>query len=230
MDLRVLTWNVAGGRAAPSAGRGVAGARRDPYAEFAAALDGWAWDVALLQEVPSWWPDRLRATLVCEARQVLTSRSALLSLRRVLALRGPDMMGAAAGGANAILARSDRIIGENSLLLGRRPERRLVHGVALACGVWISNLRVSDGPAAADDLRAAVRASTRWARAARLPLILGGDLALESPAGEGLQIVASAGMQHVLCDAGIGARAESIARPEHDALAGHPPLAVTLVI
>src|SRR5579875_2847100 len=85
MDLRVLTWNVAAVRAYPPPARGVLGAGGDPGAELAAALDGWAWDVALLQEVPPWWPERLRATLVCEARQVLTSRSALLSLRRVLA-------------------------------------------------------------------------------------------------------------------------------------------------
>ena len=28
--------------------------------EFTAALDGWDWDVALLQEVPPWWPARAR--------------------------------------------------------------------------------------------------------------------------------------------------------------------------
>ena len=35
------------------------GAGRDLRAEFAAALAGWDWDVALLQEVPPWWPPAL---------------------------------------------------------------------------------------------------------------------------------------------------------------------------
>ena len=52
MRLRVLTWNLMHGRARPSAGR-------DLRPEFTAALAGWEWDVALLQEVPPWWPEPL---------------------------------------------------------------------------------------------------------------------------------------------------------------------------
>jgi endonuclease/exonuclease/phosphatase family metal-dependent hydrolase len=61
MRFRVLTWNVMHGRAQPSAGR-------DLRSEFTAALAGWEWDVALLQEVPPWWPARLGAELEAEYR------------------------------------------------------------------------------------------------------------------------------------------------------------------
>ena len=54
MQLRVLTWNLMHGRSVPPAGR-------DLRAEFTAALAGWEWDVALLQEVPPWWPPAARA-------------------------------------------------------------------------------------------------------------------------------------------------------------------------
>ncbi|HLI58057.1 MAG TPA: endonuclease/exonuclease/phosphatase family protein [Solirubrobacteraceae bacterium] len=241
MDLRVLTWNVAAVRAYPPPARGVLGAGGDPGAELAAALDGWAWDVALLQEVPPWWPERICAALHCEARWATARRVPLLRMRRAFPGRAA---GAVVGGGGAILARSDRIIGEHSLLLGRRPERRLVHGVALACGVWVSNLHASGGPAAADDLRAAVRASTQWARAARLPLILGGDLGAAAeverlhPAAdaEGLRTAAAAAAQHILCGPGIDIRvgtAGPAARPTPFGVGAPPesgPLAVTLVI
>ncbi len=46
----MLTWNLFHGRCVPAAGHPL-------KREFAAALAGWDWDVALLQEVPSWWPE-----------------------------------------------------------------------------------------------------------------------------------------------------------------------------
>lgn len=160
---------------------------------------------------------------------MLTSRTVLLPLRRVLAVRAPDLMGAAGGGAGAILARSDRIVAERSTLLCRRPERRVVHGVALACGVWVSNLQAS--PSGAEhELRAAVRASWEWARTARLPLILGGDLKLDRPDAEGLRIAASCADGHVLCGAAVGIRSDTVTRLKPGPLSGHVPLAITVVI
>ena len=64
----MLTWNLMHGRARPSAGRDL----RD---EFAARSPGWEWDVALLQEVPPWWPAQLAAALTRTQRLVLTSRN-----------------------------------------------------------------------------------------------------------------------------------------------------------
>src|SRR5947208_3481338 len=81
------------------------------------ALAGWEWDVALLQETPPWWPEILAATLGCEYRLVLTSRNGLLSLRRAIAVRRPDLMKSNGGGCNAILARRDRIVAHRVLRL-----------------------------------------------------------------------------------------------------------------
>ena len=71
MSLRVLTWNLKHGRAVPPAGR-------DLFDEFAAALAGWEWDVALLQEVPPWWPAPLARRLGrrAAARAHLAQRAA----------------------------------------------------------------------------------------------------------------------------------------------------------
>ena len=48
----VLTWNLFHGRSVPDAPRAL-------LADFAAQLAAWEWDVALLQEVPPWWPPAL---------------------------------------------------------------------------------------------------------------------------------------------------------------------------
>src|SRR6478735_5326605 len=47
--MRALSWNVYHGRSPNPAGRSLLG-------DFADALAGWEWDVALLQEVPPSWP------------------------------------------------------------------------------------------------------------------------------------------------------------------------------
>jgi len=67
MALRVLTWNLFHGRAVPPRDE-------DLCAVFAARLAGWAWDVALLQEVPPWWPPALAAAAGAQWRAALTSR------------------------------------------------------------------------------------------------------------------------------------------------------------
>src|ERR671929_210447 len=77
--LRVLTWNLYHGRSRPAQ-------RRSLLREFAAALASWEWDVALLQEVPPWWPPGLARACDADARSVLTSRNELPWLRRALAV------------------------------------------------------------------------------------------------------------------------------------------------
>ena len=82
--LRVLTWNLFHGRAVPR-GRTGADARNSPP-----RWPAWSWDVALLQEVPPWWPGATRGgARGRRARQVLTSRNAGLPLRRAVAIRAP---------------------------------------------------------------------------------------------------------------------------------------------
>src|SRR4051794_29868807 len=92
----VLTWNLFHGRAVPPAGR-------DLLADFSAMLAGWEWDVALLQEVPPWWPPELGRASGAHARTALTSRNLLPALQRTLAERWPDVIKSWGGGANAIL-------------------------------------------------------------------------------------------------------------------------------
>ena len=74
--MRVLSWNLFHGRAVPERRRSLLGRVRG-------RLAGWDWDVALLQEVPPWWPAQLaRASRRAAAHRALTSRNALLPLRR----------------------------------------------------------------------------------------------------------------------------------------------------
>jgi endonuclease/exonuclease/phosphatase family metal-dependent hydrolase len=223
----VLTWNLFHGRAVPPAGRDLRG-------EFTAALAGWDWDVALLQEVPPWWPHALGASLGCEVHSVLTSRNGMLGrlgVRRVAARRFPDVMKSGGGGCNAILCRSDRIAAERSQVLCRRPERRIVSGVELGCGAWVCGLHASSGPSAhaSRDVAGAARVARTWA--AGHPLVFGGDLNLRTVAldDEGLRVVASGDVDHLLAGPGVTAigPGDTLA---HGALSDHAPLVVTVAL
>jgi endonuclease/exonuclease/phosphatase family metal-dependent hydrolase len=218
--LRVLTWNLMHGRSVPGSGRYL-------LDEFAAALASWEWDVALLQEVPPWWPQQLADRLNCEQASVLTSRNALLGLRRLVAVHHPDLIKSNGGGANAILARADRIVERRSVRLCRLPERRMAHGVQLGYGLWVVNLHATaHRPDRAErDLALAAQSAERWARG--LPLVLGGDFNLAAPEVPGMQRVASSDVDHVL----IGPRLRALGPPatlERGNLSDHVPLAVTL--
>lgn len=170
MRLRVLTWNLMHGRSVPPAGHELSGA-------FATALAGWEWDVALLQEVPPWWPPILaaRAGGAAEARLVLTSRNLGLALRRALAVRRPDLIKSNGGGANAILVRGLGVAEHRTLRLCVWPERRQLQAVRLHTGLWVGNLHatVHDDQAARRDAERARLAILGWA--GRSPVVLGGD-------------------------------------------------------
>lgn len=121
--MRVLVWNLFHGRADPPAGRPL-------LHEFAVALADWEWDVAMLQEVPPWWPPLLAARCRADVRAALTSRNQLLPLRRAVASRSPDRLRSNGGGANAILVRAPWTITAHARRRLRiRPERRVVHAV-----------------------------------------------------------------------------------------------------
>lgn len=185
MVVRVLTWNVFHGRAVPPRDS-------DLMDEFAARLAGWEWDVALLQEVPPWWPAALARACGAQERHALTSRSAALPLRRALARRRPELMKSNGGGANAILVR-----GEIAAHARRRlcvwPERRIVHAVRDGNGHWFANLHASTFPPRAHaDVALAQATALRWADGA--PLVLGGDLNVVRPDVPGF---AAAGGHHV---------------------------------
>ncbi|HEX3688419.1 MAG TPA: endonuclease/exonuclease/phosphatase family protein [Solirubrobacteraceae bacterium] len=220
MQLRVLTWNLKHGRSEPPS-------RRELLEEFGGALAGWEWDVALLQEVPPWWTAPLALRLGAEHRQALTSRNALPSLRRALARRWPEVMKSQGGGANAILARRDRIVAHQVMVLTRAPERRVAHGVVLGCGLWVVNLHATahDAAAAERDGTTAAAAALRWA--GRDPVVLGGDFNLRAPEWSGFAAVGGHDVDHVFVAGGVQARGRAEVL-ERGALSDHAPVAVDL--
>jgi endonuclease/exonuclease/phosphatase family metal-dependent hydrolase len=189
----ILTWNLYHGRAAPPAGR-------DLQREFASALAGWDWDVALLQEVPPWWAPALARACDAHARTALTSRNELPALRRAVADRAPDLIKSNGGGANLILVRASfaRIADHRTALLRRWPERRVCHAVALEGGPWCANLhaQVHSEARAQGDIAKAAAATLAWARGG--PALLGGDFNVRHPVAAGFEHLGGRGVDHFL--------------------------------
>ncbi len=214
MRLRVLTWNLLHGRSVPSAGR-------DLCEAFSAALAGWDWDVALLQEVPPWWPPALGDRLRADHRSVLTSRNALPTVRRAVAVRWPDLIKSNGGGANAILVRGDVVAEHRWRRLCVWPERRWVHAVRLErAGVWVANLHAG-GP-----MRDAVRAADSvlgWA--AGVPIVLGGDFNIRQLALEAFELAGAHDVDYVFVR---GLRPVGSDVPERGRLSDHAPVLVEL--
>lgn len=218
--LRVLTWNLFHGRAVPPAGR-------ELLEDYGNALSGWDWDVALLQEVPPWWPGALADHARARQRLVLTSRNFALPVRRALARRWPDVAKSNGGGCNAILVRGQTIATHRAKLLGRVPERRWVHAVRLGSGSWAANLHTE---AQAAQGQAAARTVLDWAGADE-PVVLGGDFNVREPALAGLERAGASGVDQVWARGLRAAEAEVLVRPASPGggvLSDHAPLVVTL--
>jgi endonuclease/exonuclease/phosphatase family metal-dependent hydrolase len=217
--MRVLTWNLYHGRSRPSAGRSLLN-------EFAAALDGWEWDVALLQEVPPWWPPLLARGTGAQERTQLTSRNSFLPVRMAISRRNPDILKSNGGGADAILVRGEA--GEHrAIRLRRVPEGRWAHGVRLPDGTWVVNVHSHNHPEplALADTQKALAAAREWAGAA--PLVFGGDINLKHPpALDGLVHVAGNHVDHLFTDGRPAAGRGKVL--DRGTLSDHPPVAVTL--
>jgi endonuclease/exonuclease/phosphatase family metal-dependent hydrolase len=208
-----LTWNLYHGRSPNPAGRSLLN-------EFAAALSGWEWDVALLQEVPPWWPPMLAQAAQAQQRLVLTSRNFGLPVRRAISSRNPDLLKSNGGGCNAILVRGAAIEEHRTQLLTRRPERRCAHGVRTADG-WIVNVHASthrDEWARRDTLRALA--------AFPAPFLFGGDINLRGkPELPGLIRLGGNHVDHLYSTARAASKVEVL---ERGGLSDHPPVRVTL--
>jgi len=224
--VRALTWNLFHGRSVPPAGRSL-------EREFAQLLAGWEWEVALLQEVPPWWPAPLARAACARQRSALTSRNVLLGVRRAIAERRPDLIKSNGGGCNAILARRP-IVAQRAVRLRTLPERRVLQLVRLADGTCVANYHASTRAAlAADELARLWEHALAWA--GRDPLLAGGDLNLREPrAPAGFRRVARRDVDHLFAR-GLDPQAEALTLARGVRLDGapvelsdHPPLAVSL--
>ena len=215
----VLSWNLYHGRADPPVGH-------DLYGDFAARLAAWQWDVALLQECPPWWPAKLAVDCGAHAHRALTSRNALLPLRRWIAERRPDVIKSNGGGCNAILIRGeDPALDHRFAVLRARPERRVVHGVRLGGG-WVCNIHGqvwSEDQAQRDAATAATHAFD-WAGDA--PVILGGDFNTTSPHPDGLTDLGGHKVDRFLARGWTAA--SPVQTEEHGHLSDHVPIRIDL--
>lgn len=194
--------------------------RRSLLDEFSAALAGWEWDVAMLQEVPPWWPAVLGERSGASARWVLTSRNSGLDLRRAVSDRNPELLKANGGGCNAILVRG-AVKDHRVVRLTWWPERRWAHGVVLEGGLSVVNLHASThrDEWAARDVGRAARA---WS--GDIPLLFGGDLNLRRPVLDGMTWLGGNHVDHFF---GRGvAREGAFEVLDRGELSDHPPIRV----
>ena len=214
--MRILTWNLFHGRAVPDVPRPLGGA-------FASALAGWEWDVALLQEVPPWWPDRLAEASGATAFTARTSRNQLLPLARIAAARRPDIVKSWGGGANAILLRGGGTVTTHARLrLRLTPERRVLQAVRRADGLWLANVHASahDVSRAQADLQRCAAMLVRWA--GDEPGVFGGDLNTRTPHVPGFEHAGGHVLDHVFVR-GLEVAAP-VVRLERHGLSDHLPV------
>lgn len=199
MEVRALSWNLFHGRDAPpeadlltwrsrllrttERSSSHAQVNRDLFDAFAQILSDAEWNVALLQECPPRWAERLAIECRAQAHLVPTSRNlpVLSPLQSLAARLNPDLIASWEGGCNLTLVRqpSNRpaILERRSLRLAMRPERRTLAFSRLDSGLCVANFHASaDRLAAERDVLEAGRVAHEWAGGS--PLLLGGDLNL----------------------------------------------------
>jgi endonuclease/exonuclease/phosphatase family metal-dependent hydrolase len=223
--VRVLTWNLFHGRSLPPL-------RRELIEEFAAALRTWSWDVALLQEVPPWWPPTLAAASRAEQRTALTSRNLGLPLRRALARRDPELMKSNGGGANALLARVP-VSEHHRVRLRTWPERRIAQLARLDRGIAVANFHGSTRVPLAEQELERLGSIARAFAGPATRLVLGGDLNLRAPQVTGMEHVAARDVDHLfaaglrLLESEVLDRCATVGGVRVE-LSDHPPLLAAL--
>ncbi|MCB0877290.1 MAG: hypothetical protein KDB46_13960, partial [Solirubrobacterales bacterium] len=191
MEIRALSWNLFHGRDRPPerelssrrsrlfgvTERGSSHAQvnvdlREPFTDL---LAGAEWDVALLQECPPRWAERLAESCDAEPHLVPTSRNlpGLGRLQGLAADRNPDLIASWEGGSNLTLVRHGAIAERRHLRLTSRPERRMMAFTRLRSGVCIANLHASaERERAEREVAVAAGVAHEWSSGS--PLILGG--------------------------------------------------------
>ena len=218
--MHVLTWNLFHGRAVPERPRPLLG-------EFMDIISGWPWDVALLQEVPPWWPPLLARAAGAEQRTVLTSRNAVLPARRWAAERRPDLIKSNGGGSNAILVRGAGIAEHRTHRLRWWPERRYVHAVRLTDGGWMANVHATANPKglAHEDMAEAGVVVSGWAGDEWAAL--GGDANVADPEVEGFTDAGGHRIDRFFVRGAVAVVAEPRTLPRHG-LSDHAPVLTEL--
>ena len=166
----------------------------------------------------------IRVALGGEARLVLTSRNALLPLRRTIATRWPDLIKSNGGSCQRDPGpAATRIVEHRTRRLCVWPERRWVHGCASA-----PRRRVGGEPARrrAAPRRAPRRRERRCAGPAALPVVLGGDFNIRGLRLDGFERAGGHEVDYVFVR-GIpaGAAADVLDRGR---LSDHAPVSVAL--
>lgn len=160
----------------------------------------------------------------------MTSRNAVLPVRRFLARRWPDAMKSNGGGANAILSRVG-LAEVRRVRLRAWPERRVAQLARIPSGPWLANYHASTAPP-----RARQELARLWSLGGRLagedPLVLGGDLNLRAPeTPQGALHAGERDVDHIfawrLQTAGE-ARVLDRSLADGLVLSDHPPLLATL--
>jgi endonuclease/exonuclease/phosphatase family metal-dependent hydrolase len=148
----------------------------DLFDEFASLIAGVDWDVALFQEFPPSWRDRMARACGAEAHRALSGRNWLQPLTSMIGRWRPDLLGAWEGGSDTTLVRpaAGTIAERRREILTWRPELRVMALTRLSTGPCIANLHVSTRPSRAEsELIEAAERAIRFAGDA--PLIFGGD-------------------------------------------------------
>ncbi|MFN8113623.1 MAG: endonuclease/exonuclease/phosphatase family protein [Solirubrobacterales bacterium] len=196
MEVRALSWNLFHGRDHPPEpelltwrsrllggtvrGDSHAQVNTDLAAQFESVLAAAEWDVALLQECPPRWAERLATACGAAPHLVPTSRNipGAGHIQALLADRNPDLIASWEGGSNLTLVRLAGPIAERRhLRLTSRPERRVMAFSRLPSGICVANLHASaERERAERELILAARVAREWS--GPTPLLLGGDFNL----------------------------------------------------
>jgi endonuclease/exonuclease/phosphatase (EEP) superfamily protein YafD len=157
----------------------------DLFEEFASLIGEIDWEVALFQEFPPSWRDRMARACGAQPHRALSGRNWFQPLTSLIGRWRPDLLGAWEGGSNTTLVRSGAgsISERERVVLTRRPELRVMALTRLESGLCVANLHVSTKPSSAEaELIEAAGRATRFA--AGDPLLFGGDFNVRPKATE----------------------------------------------